>query len=395
MTDPHDAASVSRRVVAARGRHAARLPDRLGPVRGRDRRRDRRGRRSAATSDVGGAACGCCCAAARASPTSALTMARKGALQRPDARQAGRGHPRRARRRAAGHRSSTAFGREVLLKYVGGEPSRSASAGSSTRCGRSASSENRALHDLAVKTHVVSHARRRRGRRSRSGPPVPVPAAGAADRAATSTPRTGSRPRSAPPCSAAQLPYTRGLARGRRADRPARAARRCAPTAPRGAVETPVATRRAAARRGRQLEAAGADRRAARAARRPAAHARSQLERYDGEMERMVVELDTVRANIVSVSASGDARNQERLAETRARAARRDERGRRGHGRRRTAEVRAEDEHAHVVVAAVALEQRVDEVGRPRRPGVRGSRRAGASRPTSIDSLRRSTSPSV
>jgi hypothetical protein len=42
----------------------------------------------------------------------------------------------------------------------------------------------------------------------------------------------------------------------------------------------------------------------------------SQLERYDSEMERIVVELDTVRANIVSVSASGDVSRQEQLAET-------------------------------------------------------------------------------
>jgi uncharacterized RDD family membrane protein YckC len=41
-----------------------------------------------------------------------------------------------------------------------------------------------------------------------------------------------------------------------------------------------------------------------------------QLERYDTEMERIVVELDTVRANIVSVSASGDLSRQEQLAET-------------------------------------------------------------------------------
>jgi hypothetical protein len=41
-----------------------------------------------------------------------------------------------------------------------------------------------------------------------------------------------------------------------------------------------------------------------------------QLAHYDAEMERIVVELDTVRANIVSVSASGDVDNQERLAGT-------------------------------------------------------------------------------
>ncbi len=40
-----------------------------------------------------------------------------------------------------------------------------------------------------------------------------------------------------------------------------------------------------------------------------------QLQRFDGEMERMVIELDTVRSNLVSTAASGDAENQERLAE--------------------------------------------------------------------------------
>jgi uncharacterized RDD family membrane protein YckC len=40
----------------------------------------------------------------------------------------------------------------------------------------------------------------------------------------------------------------------------------------------------------------------------------AQLERFDSEMERIVVELDTVRANLVSLSASTDAANQERLA---------------------------------------------------------------------------------
>jgi uncharacterized RDD family membrane protein YckC len=42
---------------------------------------------------------------------------------------------------------------------------------------------------------------------------------------------------------------------------------------------------------------------------------RKQLQGFDGEMERMVIELDTVRANLVSTAASGDAQNQEHLAE--------------------------------------------------------------------------------
>jgi uncharacterized RDD family membrane protein YckC len=40
-----------------------------------------------------------------------------------------------------------------------------------------------------------------------------------------------------------------------------------------------------------------------------------QLERYSDELERVVVELDTVRGNLISVSASTNGANQERLAE--------------------------------------------------------------------------------
>ncbi len=40
-----------------------------------------------------------------------------------------------------------------------------------------------------------------------------------------------------------------------------------------------------------------------------------QLDRYDGEMERIVVELDTVRSNLISVSASDDVDNQQKLAD--------------------------------------------------------------------------------
>jgi hypothetical protein len=39
-----------------------------------------------------------------------------------------------------------------------------------------------------------------------------------------------------------------------------------------------------------------------------------QLQRFYDEMERVLVELDTVRGNLVSVSASSEAQNQERLA---------------------------------------------------------------------------------
>jgi len=40
----------------------------------------------------------------------------------------------------------------------------------------------------------------------------------------------------------------------------------------------------------------------------------SQLQRFYDEMERMVVELDTIRGSLVSVSASTDAANQQRIA---------------------------------------------------------------------------------
>ena len=40
----------------------------------------------------------------------------------------------------------------------------------------------------------------------------------------------------------------------------------------------------------------------------------SQLARFYDEMERMVVELDTIRGSLVSVSASTDAANQQRIA---------------------------------------------------------------------------------
>ena len=40
----------------------------------------------------------------------------------------------------------------------------------------------------------------------------------------------------------------------------------------------------------------------------------TQLQRFYDEMERILVELDTVRGNLVSVSASTEAANQDRLA---------------------------------------------------------------------------------
>ena len=39
-----------------------------------------------------------------------------------------------------------------------------------------------------------------------------------------------------------------------------------------------------------------------------------QLQRFYDEMERILVELDTVRGNLISVSASSERANQERLA---------------------------------------------------------------------------------
>ena len=58
-----------------------------------------------------------------------------------------------------------------------------------------------------------------------------------------------------------------------------------------------------------------------------------QLQRFYDEMERILVELDTVRGNLVSVSASTERANQERLRRRRPRAARGGRRGRDGHER--------------------------------------------------------------
>jgi hypothetical protein len=40
----------------------------------------------------------------------------------------------------------------------------------------------------------------------------------------------------------------------------------------------------------------------------------AQLHRFSDQMERVVVELDTIRGNLVSVSASTDSGNQQRIA---------------------------------------------------------------------------------
>ena len=249
--------------------------------------------------------------------------------------------------------------------------------------------ENRALHDLAVEhARGLDHAAA-----AAADPPAASP------RSSTRSSRRRSRSHfdaarriqdaigtAVQPGAAA---VQRGLTRGRRADGPALAVGAARQHAPRGA-------RRDAGRRAsssgspssqfqKSPELIGALREQLVVQKR----IEGQLQRYDDEMERIVVELDTVRANIVSVSASGDLSRQEQLAETRARAARRDERRRRGHGRglRLSCPVRRKISRQTSSSLAAGLEQLGDEVRRLRRPGARGSRPAGASRPSSIDSV--------
>jgi uncharacterized RDD family membrane protein YckC len=172
--------------------------------------------------------------------------------------------------------------------------------------------ENRALHDMIVKTHVVSTR------------PVPQPAL---------PPRpAGPRPALAPPIAhhvdaahriqagitaavqRAELPYTAVSTEvnSLMADIERSAMR--AQLLYEALSDTPVATveqRLATVGELEQPELALALREQLTVQRRM----QEQLKRFDGEMERMVVELDTVRANLVSTAASGDAENQERLAE--------------------------------------------------------------------------------
>ena len=79
--------------------------------------------------------------------------------------------------------------------------------------------------------------------------------------------------------------------------------------------ETPGGEHRAAAREGRRARTSRSSPWPCASSSSSSAGCRRSCEEFDGELERMVIELDTVRANLVSTAASGDAQNQERLAE--------------------------------------------------------------------------------
>jgi uncharacterized RDD family membrane protein YckC len=174
--------------------------------------------------------------------------------------------------------------------------------------------ENRALHDMIVKTHVVST-------RPRPQPQIPQ-----------ATRRPAARPALAPPIARhvdaahriqagiaaavqrAELPYTAVSTEvgSLMADLERSAMR--AQLLYEALSETPVAHvehRLAQVGELERPELALALREQLVAQRRM----QEQLQHFDGELERMVIELDTVRANLVSTAASGDAHNQERLAE--------------------------------------------------------------------------------
>jgi uncharacterized RDD family membrane protein YckC len=243
-----------------------------------------------------------------ASAYTCLTMARKG-----------RSNGQTLGKQAAGIRVvrddgrpvtlKTAFGRDVLVKYVGGNV---------TAVGWIVDSlwplgdgENRSLHDLAAKTHVVS-----------TTPPPQI-----------ARPPVTEYPQLAPPIARhfdtarriqsaigkavqqAQLPFG---AVSREVDALIGQLWQSALRANmlhEALEDTPVARveqRLAELRFEKSPELIGALREQLAVQRRLEA----QLRRYDQEMERIVVELDTVRANIVSVSASGDALRQEQLADT-------------------------------------------------------------------------------
>lgn len=206
----------------------------------------------------------------------------------------------------------TAFGRDILIKYVGGNITFGVGwvVDSLWPLGER---ENRALHDLAVKTHVVSTA------------PPPRPQI-------TQQP-VAQYPQLAPPIArhfdtARRIQVAIGAA-VQQAQLPLHAVSReidalmsqLWQSALRANMlhdaleETPVARieqRLAELQFQKRPELIGALREQLVVQRR----IEGQLDRYDSEMERIVVELDTVRANIVSVSASGDTSRQEQLAET-------------------------------------------------------------------------------
>ena len=169
--------------------------------------------------------------------------------------------------------------------------------------------ENRAIHDMIVQSHVVITRPRQPAIPQQQTPARRSPAPCSPRRSpATSTPRTGSRPASPPPSSARSCRTPRSPRRSTRWSRSSRGPRR----GPR------CSTRRWRRRRSR---ASSSGCRSSATTKPELALAlreqlvvqprmQEQLERFDGELERMVVELDTVRANLISISASGDTRTR-------------------------------------------------------------------------------------
>jgi uncharacterized RDD family membrane protein YckC len=207
----------------------------------------------------------------------------------------------------------TAFLRDILIKYVGGNLTFGVGwiVDSLWPLGER---ENRALHDLALKTHVISTTPPPRPQLPQHQPVVQYPQlAPPVARHYDAARRIQSAIGNA--VQQAQLPFS---SVSREVDGLMSQLWQSALRANmlyEALDETPVARieqRLDELRFEKKPELIGALREQLVVQKRMA----SQLERYDNEMERIVVELDTVRANIVSVSASGDMSRQEQLAET-------------------------------------------------------------------------------
>jgi uncharacterized RDD family membrane protein YckC len=206
----------------------------------------------------------------------------------------------------------TAFVRDVLLKLVAGNVTFGIGwvVDSMWPLGER---ENRALHDVAVHTHVVNTRPAPRPQIQQSRPTVQQPVLAPPIARHVDAARR-SQAGIAAAVQRAQLPYT---AVSREVDALMGLLSNSAQRAQmlyEALDETPVARveqRLAALTDGFQPELEGALREQLIVQRRM----QGQLARYDGELERIVVELDTVRANVVSAAASGDADNQERLAD--------------------------------------------------------------------------------
>ena len=258
----------------------------------------------------------------------------QGRPQRPDARQAGGGHPRRARRRPADRApGSRSCARSVLKLLVANIILIGWLIDSLWPLGER---ENRALHDLIVHTHVVTTSprgsRRRRRPRAAAGR---ASAAGAADRPPRRrrAPHPGRHRRRGAACGAA---VHGGLAaRSPRWWASSTRSAHARAAALRGAVRDAGGERRAAARR-RSTELEQPELAMARCASSSSSSAgcRRSSSSFDGELERMVVELDTVRANLRQRRRLRRRAQPGAARRARPRAARRDERGLRGHGRR-------------------------------------------------------------